>query len=51
MKDDFPEVLKSIEKVLLADKASPREALQAAYRFGKLDGMLQILEIDEDGKR
>ena len=36
------DTLASIERVLVADRCGVREALEAAYRLGRLDGMLEM---------
>lgn len=37
---DTKQTLDSIEKLLVSDLANPREALEAAYRLGQIDGLL-----------
>jgi hypothetical protein len=46
-RDVTAETLASIEAVLICDRVSVREALRAAYRLGRLDGMLEMAKISE----
>ena len=39
------DTLASIERVLVADRCSVREALEAAYQLGRIDGMLEVLDM------
>lgn len=43
MTDSTKDTLASIERLLVRNFTSPRDALQAAYRLGRLDGMLEMV--------
>lgn len=45
--DSSMETLLTMERLLIADKAGVREALQAAYRLGVLDGQLQMAAVGQ----
>ena len=48
MRDTATEnTLANIEALLVGDRASPREALLAAYQLGRLDGMMAMALVAE----
>jgi hypothetical protein len=48
MNDATKETLASIEAMLVRNFTSPRDALLAAYRLGKFDGMLEMAAIGQE---
>jgi hypothetical protein len=44
---DDQATLDSIEELLVAEKASVRDALEAAYKLGRLTGMIHMAEVGE----
>jgi hypothetical protein len=47
MNDVSEIVLANIEALLVGERASPREALLAAYELGHLDGRIEMSRIGE----
>jgi len=39
--------LANIEALLVGERANPREALEAAYQLGRLDGMMEMALLAE----
>ena len=47
MNDTSREMLTNMEKLLVRNFTSPKEALEAAYRLGRLDGAMEVAKIGE----
>lgn len=48
MSDTTKETLESLERLLVADLASPKRVLEAAYTMGKIDGGLEMAKVGEN---
>jgi hypothetical protein len=45
--DTTKRTLEAIEHMLICERASPHEAVLAAYKLGKLDGMIEMAKVGE----